>query len=355
MSSRAVLACCVGAATQAARVTQENDAVLQMLENEGNSASERNTWCNPFSSHSQKYYNFELDVPTFEHPVTMQMNRKRDSVTLHVREGEWWGWLPKDVEYPHAHDLLQNVHYESPLEVKIDLVNDVRYFRRTRGDGTDPGHLEIQYLNGMVTKFAGGVWYPPHETLTGAKIQLKEGTPGVHRRVLTRQLDGLDLDDVTMLGTRIKNMSLASVSLTASEAFVLGTVHELIGAATEAGVNVSPLPELAFNITLVATFAKHLNKLTYPASDKWFDKLWCHPLFKRCKAKGVIVPRHMTCPPYNGAREMLAPGSDGPSDFILVSDRSGCEGDSATQIRRSSRELMQDVMKADARDRKSVV
>lgn len=314
---------------------------MRMSDNEEEGLPWHHSWCNPFSRLADKDYRFEVNWGDQE--LMMQFHRTSDSLTLRAVEGHWDVWRPHDLADILPTDLIWDADVPSKphLDLTVDLLRDVRYFRRTRFGNNLPSKLEIQYINGYKAEFAGGVWYPPDETLASAKHLLVPNGTGVFDEEMTRQMDGRDFDAIRMIGLPLQNMSLAGE---ARRAMVIGTATELFGVALNPVLFSHVLPAA----TLFATWAVSQHNIHYATSDKIFDKLWCHPLYKRCEAEGVIVPKNMTCPPTDVAGALLPPGSDGPSDFFLVSERSGCEGGSTDEIRTSSSELMTNWMMADA-------
>jgi len=319
---------------------------MRMSEFEDEGVPWHHSWCNPFSRLSDKDYRFEVNWGDTE--LMMQLSRKSDSVHLRMMEGHWDVWRPHELADILPTDLIWDANLKpgTPVDITVDLLKHVRYLRRTRFGNNAPSRLEVQWINGFKAEFAGGVWYPPDATLTSAKHLLVPNGTGVHDEMMTRQLDGKEFPDVRMIGLPLRNMSLAGE---ATRALVVGTLTDLAGVAVEGAMGTLLFPGHAIaEATNYVTWARSQHSIHYAASDKWFDKLWCHPLYKRCEAEGVIVPRNQTCPQTDAAGELLPPGFDGPTDFFLVSERSGCEGGSTEEIHTSSNEIIMRWMNADA-------
>lgn len=324
---------------------------VRMSESEDESFPWHHTWCNPFSRITDKTYTMELKVGENE-DLIMEMNRKPDSLTLRLVDGHYRVWLPQVAATTHEHDLTfeRFVHPESRFDITVDLVRDIRYIRRTRfGTFNDnaPSAIEIQWMTGVRSHFAGGVWYPPSETLAAAQAQFAPNATGLHEKNMTRYLDGRELDSIALKGMIVQDMDLDQAS---NAALLSGTVAELVGIALD-GVNPAMFPTHAVTeATILGTWALHQHRIHYAASDKIFDKLWCHPLYKHCEADGVVVPKDRSCPQTDSTGRMLPPGYDGPTNFMFVSETGECNAayEQDSEVRTTSQDLIQRVFGADA-------
>jgi len=305
----------------------------------------QHTFCNPFSSLPDKVYRMELSVGENQH-IIMEMTRKADDIKLRMVGGHYNVWLPQGVSNAHEHDMVWEHASVPPLvfDVTFDMLRDIRYLRRARFGHGAPGALEVQWISGQVSQFAGGVWYPPQATLDSAKAHCVANGTGVFARSMTRQLDGHDLDSIPLYGMPIHNMSLAA---DANAGLLSGTITELVGVAAE-GADIALFPAHALSeLAHLGSWARKQHNVHYAASDKLFDKMWCHPMYKRCESDGVVVPKNMSCPQVDATGRMLPPGSDGPSSFNFVAENEGCGGSEAP-VRKSSQEFIQTWFNADA-------
>lgn len=299
--------------------------------------------CNWFSSKPLKHYHFEFSAPG-GHSIAMHLARdpEKPSLDIHVHR-RWSVWLPapwyaidEDADLvwePNrdGEDLNAQLAYVESrvagmrgaddlnklpdLSWHVDLLEHLAYVRRVRlgpdASGAErPNGIELGYLNGLNGTLVGGAVLQPvlskSALLTFLRAEINEASREKGRgRMLQGAVGnltdaGLDLSSDTMLGAFVVDLPQMPTRVTAAATplFLGGLEAGMAAAGFENEV-------LSDGATVGGSIVEGLERfdggsrreLDFFASEKLFDKLWCHPAFSRCSGdQDVVVPPGRPCP-----------------------------------------------------------
>lgn len=309
--------------------------------------------CNILSTIEPKYYHFDVEMEGGFRGM-LELIRKPDSVVLNVHYGSTWAvWQATEDNLEAGEHLIWDARPDDagyPARMReLDLLRDIRYVRRVPLNGQGPaGHdlpdlFELEDVHGRRRAFSGGAFYPEEDVQTALAHALKDDQ--VHpllselnrelvdstgeRRLSSVKLQGLSLRNITLDGVSTASVVIGAVGNVAGLEFSVGEWATNIGMAA---IGLSSIMENLLSPTanvLAATYHIYRwfytrRRLRYPASEKIFDKLFCHPGFKECPGtRGhLLVPLNASCPELCEGEPVMT-GTDGPADFTIVYSRHG--------------------------------
>lgn len=309
--------------------------------------------CNFLSSNEPKYYHFDVEM-TGGFRAMLELIRTQELAILKAHYGSTWAvWQATEDNLETTEHLIWDARPDGggyPARMtQLDLLHDIRYVRRLplNGEGPSgydlPDLFEIEDVHGRRRGFTGGAFYPEEDTegalkyaLSGDEIQPLQSEL---KRELVDQEGERRLSSIQLKGLPVRNLTLEGVS---TSSVVIGAVGNLAGLELSVGewatsVGMAAIGLSGFFDTLLSPTANVLSatyqiyrwfytrrRLRYPASEKIFDKLFCHPGFKECPgARGnLLVPVNATCPELCEGEPVMR-GTDGPADFAIVYKRHG--------------------------------
>jgi len=200
------------------------------------------------------------------------------------------------------------------------VLEHATYLRRVRypraPDGSQsPNGVELQFENGQNASITGGAYFPRDIT----KVSLN----AVLQRELADELDPADNETTTnllhgvrgslpdetappsrdsMIGLRTQEMEQNPLSLRAAASPFFSFAIGSASLAVFGSVSTSTLSTITSGYQGLLSVERYFNdrrEMQYVASEKLFDKLWCHPLFTQCQAANgddIAVPPGRECP-----------------------------------------------------------
>lgn len=303
--------------TQAARIAEQDGKI----ESFSGRPEER---CNRFGDKPLKQYHFEL-LLSGNRTMTAHFARDPERPTMSMSFGTVWSaWLPapwftteNDAEV--VWQAITDDSAERATAQTYDLIEHYVYVRRVRfprepGGSQRPNGIELHFANGLNASFAGGAYFPNRIT--------KDSLNAILRRELADELDPADANETTrllhgvrgnlpdetaapsrdsMIGIRAKEMEQNPTSLlTAASPFfsvVLGAVS--VASGTVSTSIVTTISSGYEGLVSLDRYFDDRRQMNYAASEKLFDKLWCHPRFTQCQATNgddIVVPPGRECP-----------------------------------------------------------
>lgn len=301
--------------------------------------------CNWFSSKPLKHYHFEFSAPG-GHSIAMHLARdpERPSLDIHVHR-RWSVWLPApwyavdedadlawepnrdsedlNAQFAYVESRVAGVRGAADLSElhdlswHVDLLEHLAYVRRVRlgpdASGSErPNGIELGYLNGLNGTLVGGAVLPPvlskSALLTFLRAEVHEAGRGQGARLLQGTVGSLtDADDAdpssdTMLGAFVGDLPQMPTRVAAATPLLLGGLQSGMAAAgfpheVLSGSEATVGGSVVEGLERLAPGGRRDPRDSEAASEKFFDKLWCHPAFSRCSGnEDVVVPPGRPCP-----------------------------------------------------------
>lgn len=302
--------------TQAYRIV-EDDHDGGMIEDSASRRPEER--CNDWSGTPVKNYHFQLLL--HNRSIALHLCRDPEKPTWTITfNAIWSAWLPAPwFTSDNDADLVwQEIPYGGPSAMEShehDINEVISYFRRVRfprgDDGIQPPNaIEIHWERGWNASFSGGAYFPIDVTRDSLNGHLREELSGEdfnETSVLLHGVRGSLPNDTaapgrdSMFGVRAQDLEQSLTSLTAlgSPLFSAAMGAVSIAGGTLSMSTVSTINSGIESVRMLGRFFDDRRQARYAASEKFFDKMWCHPLFTQCRASNgddVAVPPGKTCP-----------------------------------------------------------